>query len=118
MVYTKAEKEAIEDLGTFNYLLDDVYSTNMLSDEEVNKYEKSIHIVLNLLKKQQKEINELKQENEYLNCICESDASNYINKEAIREKIKELENRIENTQGEELLIYDSKLDILKELLGE
>lgn len=47
----------------------------------------AIETVLNLLEKQQKEIEALKQENEYLNCVCESDAENYIPKEAIREKI-------------------------------
>lgn len=40
----------------------------------------------------EKEIEELKQEKEYLNCIIESDNDNYINKDKIKAKIKELEN--------------------------
>lgn len=42
----------------------------------------------------------------------------YIPKSVIRDKIEELEKKIEIAQGEELLIFDSKLDILKEILGD
>ena len=44
--------------------------------------------ILNIINRQKKEIEELKQEKEYLNCIIESDKDNYINKDKIREKIK------------------------------
>ena len=47
--------------------------------------------VLNVINKQQKEIEELKQEKEYLNCIIESDEDNYINKDKIRE-LREIDN--------------------------
>ena len=44
--------------------------------------------------------------------------NNYIPKSKIREKIEELEKKITTVQGEELLIFDSKIDILQELLEE
>lgn len=53
--------------------------------------------IVDLIDKQQKEIEALKQEKEYLNCIIESDEDNYINKDKIRKKLKKLrreENKI------------------------
>ena len=41
-----------------------------------------------------------------------------IPKQVIRDKIKELKKNTSKAQGEELLIFDSKLDILEELLEE
>ena len=49
-------------------------------------------ILVNLIEKQSKEIEELKQEKEYLNCIIESDKDNYINKDKIKAKIEEVKD--------------------------
>ena len=46
-------------------------------------------VLVKLIEKQSKEIEELKQEKEYLNCIIESDKDNYINKDKIKAKIEE-----------------------------
>lgn len=56
----------------------------------VGKFE-AIEKAVNLIEKQSKEIEELKQEKEYLNCIIESDKDNYINKDKIKAKIEEVE---------------------------
>jgi len=52
-----------------------------------------VKTLLENYKKQSKEIEELKQEKEYLNCIIESDKDNYINKDKIKAKIEELEKQ-------------------------
>ena len=69
------EKKAIEYLT--KYIHWETYGERSL--------ETDIKIVLNLLDKKRKEIEELKQEKEYLNCIIESDEDNYINKDKIRD---------------------------------
>lgn len=53
---SEEEKKAIEDLNEINYLLDDVYSTGLVDDIQRNEYEKTIYTILNLIEKQQKEI--------------------------------------------------------------
>lgn len=121
MEYTEEEKKAIEDLDKINFLLDDVYSTNLLNNEERNEYQKSIDIVLNLIEKQQKEIERLYKDNyrlgreNQLKFERAVDTSDYVSKEAIREKIKEIETKSYYKNG----YYDTGAKmILKELLGE
>lgn len=41
---------------------------------------------------------------------------NYIPVEKVKDKIEELKINLVNMQGEELLIYESKIDVLQELL--
>ena len=41
-----------------------------------------------------------------------------IPKKVIRDKLEKLKENISTAQGEELLIFDSKLDVLKELLNK
>ena len=113
MEYTEEEI-----IGQFRYMIADFRETKneiTVTEEGIN----TLETLLNLMEKQQKEINELKQENEYLNFICESDASNYINKEAIREKIRELEDE-KGCYFSQCFIEerDNKIQVLKELLGE
>lgn len=89
---TKEEKEAIEWLKRLVKLnkrdnLDDTFA----------------EILLNLIEKQSKEIEEIKQEKEYLNCIIESDEDNYINKDKIKEKIEECENKIKKIRNKKLI---------------
>ena len=68
------------------------------------------------IEKQSKEIEELKQEKEYLNCIIESDKDNYINKDKIREKIDYLLDRYDSE--EDFCSYDVIISILQSLLKE
>lgn len=94
------------------------------------------------LEKEKQKVKALKQEIEYLNCVCESDTDNYISKEAIREKIVELDKCIvendklivecrktimENQPEKKIKIAKARMDnamyyemikYLKELLGE
>ena len=44
--------------------------------------------------------------------------NNFIPKSKVKEKIEELKKKIDVAQGEELLILDSKVDVLEELLRE
>lgn len=110
MEYTEKEKKAIIILDEFELRRKTVnYNRITVEDSRCAK------IVLNLLEKQQKEIEALKQENEYLNCVCESDADNFIHKDKIREKIETFKN-LPN-----LGIFQSKepiIRVLTELLGD
>ena len=70
-------------------------------------------------------INEvLLKENEELNYKLHSKKialeiyNRYIPKSKVEDIIEELKINLVNMQGEELLIYESKIDILQELLGE
>ena len=70
------------------------------------------------------EVNSLKKENEELNYKLHSKKialeiyNRYIPKSKVEDIIEELKINLVNMQGEELLIYESKIDILRELLGE
>ena len=75
------EKEALEILKSFEP--DDLV--------ECAIYLQALEKITNLIERQQKEIEELKQEKEYLNCIVESDEDNYINKDKVNAKIEEYE---------------------------
>jgi len=79
--------------------------------------EKAIDVVLNLIKKQQKEIKELKNnELDYTTIYITGEfdgEKKYKNK--IREKIRELKNM---TEGARTGIYAIQVDILEELLEE
>ena len=125
MKYTEEEKKAVENIKeilSFNL-------RNQFLDDEAD----NIEILLNLLEKQQKEIKELKSKTQIISPLYIKE--NYISKEAIREKIKELE-QVKYDEGK----YDEKnsiygyiyefsksyeyevaqiiIKILKELLGE
>ena len=95
---------------------------------------KSFDTILNLIEKQQKEIEELKEENKQykiqedltFKCLEKTKyMSNYISKDKIREKIENLENYIQENSDEQGYwgsehqedIY-AKIEILEELLGE
>ena len=60
------EEEAIERLKKLNYLLDDVYSTGLVEDEERNKYQDAIETVLPMLEEKDKQIDKLKKHNDDL----------------------------------------------------
>ena len=123
MEYTEEEKEAIE---VAKEIVDKKYGSIMVF--EIRDMEK----ILNLLDKQQKEINKLNNENKKIKYFSNNlFIDDYISKEAIREKIKELSEE-DRTYTDELSEPDSSFkiidknlkriknqtDILKELLGE
>ena len=60
-----------------------------------------IRIVLNLIEKQQKEIEELKEKNEFLNWYFENQKGNFIHKDKIKAKMKEEEWSLENYDCDE-----------------
>lgn len=121
MKYTEEEKKAIENLNeilTHKNDVDIAYGYNIERPYPIGREKiAQLEIIKNLLEKQQKEIETLKQENEYLNCVCESDAENYVPKEAIREKIKEIETETESYYKNGYYDTGAKM-ILEELLGE
>lgn len=109
------------------------------------EYEDTIKNILNELDRLQKENENLKeyifaapnldemtaikyksiQEEAYIRGIAEEQQKvkqiiyeNYIPKKVIRDKLEKLKENISTAQGEELLIFDSKLDVLKELLNK
>ena len=48
------KEQAIERLKKLDYLLDDVYSTGLVEDEERNKYQDAIETVLPMLEEKDK----------------------------------------------------------------
>lgn len=50
------KEQAIERLKKLDYLLDDVYSTGLVENEERNKYQDAIEIVLSMLEEKDKTI--------------------------------------------------------------
>lgn len=130
MEYTKKEEnQAIKDLKR----LEEVIKNNIPNNKNI----KAIKIVLNLLEKQQKEIERLYKDNYRLDRENQLkferavDTSDYVSKDKIREKIKEIEERIEE-ENEMLELnqickedYESRfkylnyaLNIYKRLLGD
>ena len=107
MEYTEEENEAIKECES---LIKKEYYGDMYFYER-----RSIQIVLNLLQNQQKEINELNNENKRIKYFSNNlFIDDYIPKEAIREKMKQLEITDCTIRYDK---YDIQ-DILKELLGE
>lgn len=115
------EKQAIEELKNFK------------SDKDCKFWiglngEKAIDIIINLIERQQDEIEELKHDNSIL---CEiaytgkripmpytmiyTGTDNFISKDKIKEKIEELKTR---TIGASTGIYAAQVDILEEILNE
>ena len=50
------KEQSIEILEKLDYLLDDVYSTGLVEDEERNKYQDAIETVLSMLEEKDKQI--------------------------------------------------------------
>ena len=114
MKYTEEENKAIEILpnGNWEYLN---YTDN---EKEYNDLKKSIEIVVNLAKKQQKEIEKCKVAfNAQVEALIKM--TNIYNNlyDKIKEKIKEIE---ENGYWDflEKRDYEKTIKILKELLGD
>ena len=131
---TNEENQAIKDLKR----LEEVIKNNIPNNKNI----KAIQIVLNLLEKQQKEIGRLLMDNHRLDRENQLkfekavDTSDYVNKEIIRNKIAELQERLkyyeeldlpeidENgvrtgiIKEEEILTSRARILVLKELLGD
>lgn len=60
------KEQAIERLKKLDYLLDDVYSTGLVEDEERNKYQDAIETVFPMLEEKDKQIDKLKKHNDEL----------------------------------------------------
>ena len=117
MEYTEREKKAIENV---KIILNSNIRNQFLDDEADN-----IEILLNLLEKQQKEIEKLKEHlNQYydgklftsnqLRRIEKEHNKYYIHKDKIREKIEEYAGLKEI----DIKAYDEQIRPLKEILGE
>lgn len=123
MEYTQEAKKAISDLKLFEY------KYTLKNDDD-----KKIETILNLIDKQQKETEKykriaemnLKDGEEFKNEMCEHRCilkseleENYISKELIREKIKEIEDSLKEDC---IALHEfqrlAKIDVLKEILGE
>lgn len=132
-IFTEKEKKALEFLinkrdeayGIMQFEDGELYQ---LAEEEFNNY----LTIEEIIDKQQKEINKLNNENKKIKYFSNNlFIDDYISKEAIREKIKELSEE-DRTYTDELSEPDSNFkiidknlkriknqtDILKELLGE
>lgn len=82
---------------------------------EVSKIHTSIGETVSYIVDLEKEIERIKSLDIY-KLVEDADTGQLIHKDKIRDKIKELEQKTVIAQGEELLIFDAKKDILKELL--
>lgn len=90
------KEQAIERLKKLDYLLDDVYSTGLVEDEERNKYQYAIETVLPMLEEKDKVIdlmaeamryyNGMQQKQEFCIDICEEKECNI---EKCKERIKQ-----------------------------
>lgn len=128
MNYTEEEKKAIEDLKKLKKECIEKYKVELDEKDNIDKPKafylhqqiEAIHIVLNLLEKQQKEIEELKYKyKKYGKVLFTEDAikENYVSKNEIREKIKDL--RYNESLGFEQSFEETfKIEVLEELLGE
>lgn len=136
MKYTEEEKKAIEDLKKLKIgieFLNNYLKSNGNYENIDNTDIASIDIILNLIEKQQKEIDRLSFDNKILDCQLDSNGknidmlkneilNNMISKEAIRNKIKDLESYIYTGENapQDFLQYRVKAKIqgYKELLGD
>lgn len=111
------ERKAIELIGGMVKLTSDYVEDRVIGPREV----KALCIILDLIDKQQKEIDFFRNNN----CCFESTKQglyaiqlipeNYVPKDKIKEKIEELKNR---KIGASTGIFAVQVDILEELLGE
>lgn len=122
---TNEENQAIKDLKR----LEEVIKNNIPNNKNI----KAIQIVLNLLEKQQKEIGRLLMDNHRLDRENQLkfekavDTSDYVNKEIIRDKIKELKDnrpylsKFDDWKEKEYTNEDINnmcVEVLEDLLGD
>ena len=80
------EKEALEILKLY------------FGEEPTLNITKYVNIVLNLIEKQQKEIEELKEKNKFLNWYFENQKDNFVHKDKIKSKIEEYKKSLEKCE--------------------
>lgn len=91
------KEQAIERLKKLDYLLDDVYSTGLVEDEERNKYQDAIETVLPMLEEKDKIIDLMSEainNNDIDEDICrcmgqKEDCNEFEDKEKCKECIKQ-----------------------------
>ena len=90
---------------------------SLLYQDKLTQYGK--RLLVENIKKIQKENELAKKQVEYDKthiCTPQIIKLNYIPVQKVKDKIEELKINLVNMQGEELLIYESKIDVLQELL--
>lgn len=128
MKYTEEEKRAIDILNDFQFRSRTIVY-NKIDSEDVG----SVKIVLNIIEKQQKEIERLYKDNYRLDRENQLkfekavDTSDYVNKDKIREKIKELKDnrpylsKFDDWKEKEYTNEDINnmcVEVLEDLLGD
>lgn len=111
------ENQAIKECDNIFMCLDDA-----MSEDSANDYRKSYKILKNLIEKQSKEIEELKEKNEYLpNWVNKK----YVSKAKIKAKIEEIIERLEakpytayTLYGDILYESDEIVQMLQSLLED
>ncbi len=101
------KEQAIERLKKLDYLLDDVYSTGLVEDEERNKYQDAIETVLPMLEEKDKTIDlmaETINNHDIDEDICKQmgqkeDCNEFEDKEKCKECIKQyFENKAKESE--------------------
>lgn len=113
------QKEIAKDLKILLNLIDKMKNCINILDNELKERNKTINEKEIIIEKLQKENEELKKQVEYDKTHIYTPRTielNYVSKQKIKDKIEELKINLVNMQGEELLIYESKIDVLQELL--
>ena len=104
---SEEEKKAIEHLKN--------YPINWELTHEVNQM--AINVILNLIEKQENKIANQEKEIKLMKSVNIND--NYVSKDRIREKIKELDELQKKSNLTGLITeYQIKIQVLEELLGE
>ena len=124
-------EEDIKILETLDYLLDDVYSTNLVNDEERNKYQYAIEHILSDYKRALKENKELKSDNDIMKqdlngniLYVDELEENYISIQKVKDKIEEEKlplTIVGGRRNRKTLEYGIKLgrrQVLQELIEE
>jgi len=85
-------------LEKLDYLLDDVYSTCLINDEERNEYQYAIEHILSDYKRVLKENEELKKYKEYYSSARQLVDNNYIHKQKLKDIIDRIDYDIKKTK--------------------
>lgn len=125
---TEEEKKAIGYLNDFKSIKIMYGNTFTMFLEQLKKYQQATDTILNLLEKQQKEIEEQKSRNKKLNTLIldlNKALEDSISKEAVIDKIQEVKeefDRVNTPDNSDWYIDSEKYafaeEKLKELLGE
>ena len=105
------EKKAIEVL---QYVKNKTPFIFWYEDKPYNRKE-TINTILNLIEKQFKEIEELKEKNKFLNWYFENQKENFIHKDKIKAKIDYL---LKQYDSENFINFEMFIKVLQSLLNE